>query len=85
MLCTEGGMMHVAYALGCENVFVMRGPTRGKLFEYPGQRFIDSYICDICWSSTGDWYINCPEKVDAACMKSISPERVAANIQEVFC
>jgi len=85
VLCTEGGMMHLAYALSCENVFVMRGPTRGKLFEYPGQNFIDSYICDICWSSTGDWYVNCPQKVNAACMKSISPERVATNIQEVLC
>jgi ADP-heptose:LPS heptosyltransferase len=84
VLTTEGGMMHIAYALNVENAFIMRGPTRGKLFEYPGQRMIDSHICDICWSSTDDWYANCPKKIDSVCMGSITPERVAYNISEVL-
>ena len=80
MICTEGGLMHLSYAVDSPNVFVLRGPTRGKLFEYPGHHFIDSYICNNCWSTTDDWYINCPRNCDAVCMQSITPERVAYNI-----
>lgn len=84
VLCCEGGLMHLGYAVGNPNVLVIRGPTRGKLFEYPGQKFVDSYICDNCWSMTRDWYANCPREVDAVCMKSITPERVAYNVSEVL-
>jgi ADP-heptose:LPS heptosyltransferase len=84
IVTTEGGIMHLSYALKCPNVYILRGPTRGKLFEYPGHRFIDSYICEICWSKTDDWYARCPDNVDASCMKSISPERVAMNLEEVL-
>lgn len=82
VVCTEGGVMHLGYALGCENVFILRGPTRGKLFEYPGQHWIDSRVCDICWGDTGDWYANCVREIDTVCMKTITPERVAMNVQE---
>ena len=84
VVCTEGGIMHLAYAVDCPNVFVIRGPTRGKLFEYPGHHFIDSYICDNCWSTTDDWYINCPKECGAVCMESITPERVAYNLERVL-
>jgi hypothetical protein len=81
---TEGGMMHLAYAVKADNTLILRGPTRGKLFEYPGQHFIDSYLCDICWSSTDDWYAKCPKDVDAVCMETITPARVAMNVQGVL-
>jgi hypothetical protein len=81
---TEGGMMHLSYAVGHPNIFILGGPTRGKLFEYPGQRHIDSYVCYNCWYSTDDWYINCPRDIDAVCMKTISPERVSMRVQEVL-
>ncbi len=76
--------MHLAYAVKAKNVFVLRGPTRGKLFEYPGHKFIDSYICNNCWSTAPDWYTRCHKGIDAVCMKSISPERVAFNIEGVL-
>lgn len=82
VVCTEGGTMHCAYATGAKNVVVVRGPTRGKLFEYPGHRCVDSYICYNCVGETGDWYVNCAEGVNAACMDSISAERVAYNLEE---
>lgn len=84
VICTEGGIMHMAYAVESPNVFVLRGPTRGKLFEYPGHHFIDSYICENCWSITDDWYMNCAKGADAACMKSISASRVAYNVEKVL-
>jgi ADP-heptose:LPS heptosyltransferase len=84
VICTEGGIMHLAYAVESPNVFVLRGPTRGKLFEYPKHHFIDSYICDNCWSTTDDWFVKCPKECDAVCMKSITPERVAYNLERVL-
>ena len=84
IVCTEGGIMHLAYAVDSPNVLVLRGPTRGKLFEYPGHKFVDSYLCDNCWSTTGDWYMNCPKKIGAVCMKTITPERVEYNIRRLL-
>jgi len=84
VVCTEGGFMHLGYAVKSPNVIVLRGPTRGKLFEYPGQVCLDAYICDNCWSMTGDWYINCPRECDAVCMSSITAGRVAYKIEEIL-
>lgn len=84
VLCGEGGIMHLAHFVGAKNTLVVRGPTRGKLFEYPNQTMIDSYICEPCCGDTADWYMNCPLSIDAVCMKSITPERVAFNITEVL-
>jgi ADP-heptose:LPS heptosyltransferase len=81
VLCTEGGTMHAAYAVK-KSAIILRGPTRGVLFEYPGQRLVDSYICDICWSSVPDWYGRCPKDIGAACMETITPERVLYNLEE---
>jgi ADP-heptose:LPS heptosyltransferase len=84
VVCCEGGIMHVAYAVGQPNVVVIRGPTRGKLFEYPGHTFVDSYVCDNCWSTTPDWYVNCPRGIDRVCMKTISPLRVSYNLERLL-
>jgi ADP-heptose:LPS heptosyltransferase len=81
---TEGGLMHLSYAAGNPNTFILRGPTCGKLFEYPGQHMIDSYVCYNCWYSTADWYQQCPKGIDAVCMKSITPERVAMRLEEAI-
>ncbi len=81
---TEGGLMHLSYATKHPNIFILRGPTRGKLFEYPGHHMIDSYICYNCWYSTEDWFENCPREIDAICMKSITPERVAMQVEEAI-
>jgi len=84
VVCCEGGIMHMAYAVDAKKVLIIRGPTRGKLFEYPGHKFIDSYVCTNCWSITDDWYERCPKNINVACMQTISPERVAFNIEEVL-
>jgi len=84
VVCGEGGMMHLAYACGNTNTLIMRGPTRGALFAYPGQKLVDSYVCEACWGTTEDWYLNCPKGVMSYCMASITPERVAMNLQGVL-
>ena len=80
IIVTEGGIMHLAYAVKNPNVIVLGGPTQGILFEYPGHKWVISYICGDCWSTTADWYARCPKNVDAVCMKTISPQRVAEII-----
>lgn len=84
IVCTEGGTMHSAFAVGAQRVLVIRGPTRGKLFHYPGQTVVDSYVCAACVGETGDWYVNCPKKISASCMATISPERVAFKLEELL-
>ena len=80
IIVTEGGIMHVAYAVKNPNVVVLGGPTQGPLFEYPGHRWVTSYVCGDCWSTTDDWYARCPKGTDAVCMRSISPQRVAEEV-----
>ncbi len=73
----EGGIAHHAYALGCSNVIVIRGPTASKLLEYPGQIQVDPYPCKNCFFSTPEWFFKCPmNMVEPVCMASISAERV---------
>jgi ADP-heptose:LPS heptosyltransferase len=76
IICTEGGIMHLAYALNHPKTIVLRGPTRGKMFEYPGQIMVDSYVCEACTFCKPDWYLRCYTDSDAVCMKTITPERV---------
>ena len=76
IICCEGGIMHIAYFVKNNNIYVLRGPTRSCLFEYPEHHFIDSYLCEPCFWDTPDWFTNCPKKINAICMSSITPERV---------
>lgn len=76
VVCTEGGIMHLAYAMNRKTTIVLRGPTRGKLFEYPEQIMVDSYLCDSCVFVKPDWYLRCYADANSVCMKSIIPERV---------
>jgi hypothetical protein len=84
IVCCEGGIMHAAYGVENPNTVVIRGPTRGKLFEYPGHTFVDSYVCDNCWSTTADWYARCAQDIGGICMKTISPTRVQYAIERVL-
>ena len=84
IICTEGGLMHLAYAVGNLNAIILRGPTRGTFFHYPGLVYVDSFVCKECYWDTGDWYKDCPREIDAACMKSITPERVLANLERML-
>ena len=81
IVCTEGGLMHLAYSCKHPRAIVLRGPTRGKLFEYPGLHYVDAHVCSPCWSKTSGWAWECPEGIDAACMQSITHERVRYNLE----
>ncbi|KKN62398.1 hypothetical protein LCGC14_0511940 [marine sediment metagenome] len=82
IVCHEGGIMHLAYALNHPKTIVIRGPTRVKAFQYPGQILVDSYLCKPCVFKTDDWFLNCHENADKVCIKSITPERVYEALVE---
>lgn len=84
IVVTEGGVMHLAFAAGNPNVVVLGGPTQGSLFQYPGHKWITSYICGNCWSTTDDWYSVCPKQSDAVCMKTIPLERVVESVYQII-
>jgi ADP-heptose:LPS heptosyltransferase len=81
IVTTEGGLMHLAYAVGNQNTIVLRGPTRGNFFCYPDQIKIDSPVCTYCYWDTGEWYKDCPKHIDNICMRMITPERVATALR----
>lgn len=81
IVCTEGGLMHLSYAVKNKNTFVLRGPTRGCFYSYPDQIYIDSYVCSPCYWQQGDWYRRCIGGCNTACMKTITPERVMAVME----
>ena len=72
----EGGLMHLAHAVGQEKVVVLFGPTSGHLFLYPSHIHIDSFPCKGCFSMIENWAFECREGIDMICMKSITPARV---------
>ena len=83
-VCTEGGVMHLAHAVGNKNTVVMRGPTRGTFYHYDDLVNLDSYSCEACYWDTPDWYCDCPKSIDAVCMKTITPGRVRAALERIL-
>lgn len=83
VLCTEGGLAHLAYSCKHPKTIVLRGPTRGSLFEYPTLDYIDSYVCEPCVFKTADWFSKCVMGVDGVCMQTITPERVQFHIERI--
>ena len=84
IVCTEGGIMHLAYAVGNYNTIVMRGPTRGMFYHYPQLHNLDSYLCEKCHWLDGDWYKDCYYRLDTICMKSITPMRVYNTLEAIL-
>lgn len=83
IVCTEGGIMHLAYACKHPRTIVLRGPTQGKLFEYPGQVCVDAHTCGPCWSKAGDWTTNCMHRLNVVCMETIGVDRVAYHVERL--
>lgn len=84
ILCTEGGLMHLGFAVGNRNLMVMRGPTRGNIFSYPTMHRLDSPVCDYCYWDKLEWYEQCPKNAKGVCMKLITPEYVTNYIRSEF-
>ena len=73
LVSTEGGLVHLANAVGTKSVIVASALAPGELFSYPNDYVIRTKIeCENC-----GYKIKCP--FDKECMRQITPEHVLAK------
>lgn len=81
-LDTEGGIVHLAKAVGTKSV-VLFGPTAVEFYGYKDNINIRSGDCRNCWWSTPDWQTRCPLDFDVPkCMEAIGIKTVIDNVSE---
>lgn len=80
---TEGGLVHVARAVGTPSV-VAFGPTSLPFFGYPENINVAAKVCGDCWWTSRDWSVRCPRELPAVmCMESHSGAGLAASAVEL--
>lgn len=76
-LDTEGGLVHLARAMGTTSV-VAFGPTPPKFFAYEGNINLKPEQCGDCWWISQDWARRCPRGMSKpVCMSSHLASRMA--------
>lgn len=80
-LDNEGGLVHLAAALGTKSCVVF-GPTASRYFGYPGNINIDPVFCGGCWWINETWMNHCPRSFPVArCMTEQPPSAVAMAVE----
>lgn len=80
-LDSEGGLVHVAAALGTPSAVIF-GPTPPQFFAYEANINIPPRTCGGCWWVNETWMTKCPRGfADPACMTQ-DPRDVGAKINE---
>ncbi len=59
---TEGGLVHLARAVGTTSV-VAFGPTSVGFFGYPANKNLEPPLCGDCWWTTKTWSRACPRQM----------------------
>lgn len=76
----EGGLVHLAAALGVRSAVVF-GPTPSDYFGYPGNIAIDPPVCGDCWWIDEHWMSRCPRGLAVPeCTHAQAPEAVLARL-----
>ena len=79
-LDNEGGLVHVARALGTVSCVVF-GPTSSRYFGYEGNIAIDPRFCGGCWWINETWMNHCPRGFAyARCMTEQPPSVIADEV-----
>lgn len=66
---TEGGLVHLAQAVGTPSA-VFFGPTSQDFFSYPDNLSLSpADSCSNCWWTTNTWMATCALKLDRTCMR----------------
>lgn len=86
----EGGIAHIAKAVGVDSVIIF-GPTPVKTFGYENNINLRSSTCSPCWWRKHDWFHHCTElgeKIDKnkvpPCMRDLKPETVIKAIHKIL-
>jgi ADP-heptose:LPS heptosyltransferase len=81
---TEGGLVHLAYAVGKRSV-VAFGPTSVEFLGYPANINLVASDCTSCWWTTKDWFIYCPRGLaEPECMGAHRAETIVAAVEQVI-
>jgi len=76
----EGGLVHVAAALGVQSCVVF-GPTPSAYFAYPDNVTIDPNFCGGCWWITDTWMDVCARGFrQPRCMSELPAEDIAMRL-----
>ena len=80
----EGGLVHLARALGVRSV-VAFGPTSITFLGYPQNVNLVASNCTGCWWATTDWYVRCPRGLaEPVCMKEFTADMIAGAALRIF-
>lgn len=80
---TEGGLVHLARAMGTKSV-VLFGPTAPAFLGYPQNINLTASDCSGCWGTTKDWYIYCPRGLrEPECMNAFKAETICDEIRKM--
>lgn len=78
---TEGGLVHLAQAVGTPSA-VFFGPTSRDFFSYPTNLSLSpANSCSNCWWTTNTWMAACPLKLDRTCMQKHDVSAASTRIQ----
>lgn len=80
-LDNEGGLVHIASALGTRSAVVF-GPTSALYFGYPTNINIEPSFCGGCWWITETWMNHCPRGFPTARCMAEQPAAVVALAAE---
>ncbi len=77
---TEGGLVHLAKAVGTASV-VAFGPTPVEFFGYEDNINLSQGECQGCWWTTREWMTKCiSEGASHGCMMGIDVDRLVAGV-----
>ena len=85
LISSEGGMVHLRYALTLKKSIVLFGPTDPDFYGYTHNINLRTDVCKYpCEWFCRDWFKNCSHREYKACMWSLSPRAVMNAVDEFF-
>lgn len=80
LLLVEGGLAHLAACVN-KSATVLFGPTDPNFLAYPlHTNMVTKRECHPCYFSTPDWYLFCPARLDAVCMRDFSVGSIVESL-----
>lgn len=85
LISSEGGMVHLRYALTLKKSIVLFGPTDPQFYGYSNNTNLRTDVCKYpCEWFCEDWFKHCSHKEFKACMWSLTPRAVIDAVDNFF-